>query len=97
MTEELPSWRDGPAKQAIMNFVARTCGEDGSTAVPPEERVAVFDNDGTLWCERPMPIQLDFILRRLAEMTAAQARARRPAALESRVGTRLRLVQRPDG
>ena len=51
MTGELSSWRDGPAKQAIMNFVARTCGEDGSTAVPPEERVAVFDNDGTLWCE----------------------------------------------
>jgi hypothetical protein len=44
----------GRPKQAIMNFVARTCGEDGSTAVPPEERVAVFDNDGTLWCEKPM-------------------------------------------
>jgi hypothetical protein len=56
MTDELSSWRDGPAKQAIMNFVARTCGEDGSMAVPPEERVAVFDNDGTLWCEKPMPI-----------------------------------------
>jgi FMN phosphatase YigB (HAD superfamily) len=72
MIEALSTWRDGPAKQAIMNFVARTCGEDGSTAVPPEERVAVFDNDGTLWCEKAMPIQLDFILRRLAEMTAAQ-------------------------
>jgi phosphoglycolate phosphatase-like HAD superfamily hydrolase len=40
--------------------------------VPVEERVAVFDNDGTLWCEKPMPIQLDFILRRLAQMAAAQ-------------------------
>jgi phosphoserine phosphatase len=40
--------------------------------VPLEERVAVFDNDGTLWCEKPMPIQLDFILRRLAEMAEAQ-------------------------
>ena len=68
MTEDLSSWRDGPAKQAIIDFVARTCGEGGSPAVPPEERVAVFDNDGTLWCEKPMPIQLDFILRRLAEM-----------------------------
>ena len=68
----LSSWRDGPAKQAIIDFVARTCGERGSPAVPPEERVAVFDNDGTLWCEKPMPIQLDFILRRLAEMVAAQ-------------------------
>src|SRR5512132_3273509 len=97
MTEALSTWRDGPAKQAIMNFVARTCGEDGSTAVPAEERVAVFDNDGTLWCEKPMPIQLDFILRRLAEMTAAQPQAHRKAALESRVRTRLRLVRCPDG
>ncbi|HSU34101.1 MAG TPA: HAD family hydrolase [Propionibacteriaceae bacterium] len=72
MTEALSSWRDGSARQAIIDFVAHTCGADGSTAVPPEERVAVFDNDGTLWCEKPMPIQLDFILRRLAEMVAAQ-------------------------
>jgi phosphoserine phosphatase len=72
MTDGLSSWRDGPAKQAIIDFVAHACGDDGSTAVPLEERVAVFDNDGTLWCEKPMPIQLDFILRRLAEMAAAQ-------------------------
>jgi hypothetical protein len=80
MTEALSSWRDGPAKQAIMNFVARTCGEDGSTAVPPEERVAVFDNDGTLWCEKPMPIQLDdaereFDYRVGAEQALSQAEA----------------------
>ncbi len=72
MTEDLSSWREGPAKQAIIDFVARTCGEGGSSPVPPEERVAVFDNDGTLWCEKPMPIQLDFILRRLAEMVRGQ-------------------------
>jgi FMN phosphatase YigB (HAD superfamily) len=42
--------------------------EGGADAVPPPERVAVFDNDGTLWCEKPMPIQLDFILRRLVVM-----------------------------
>jgi phosphoglycolate phosphatase-like HAD superfamily hydrolase len=59
----LSSWCDAPAREAIVEFVARACDE-----VPPEERVAVFDNDGTLWCEKPMPIQLDFILRRLAEM-----------------------------
>jgi hypothetical protein len=64
----LASWRDGSAKQAIVEFVARVCGEDGSEPVPVEERLAVFDNDGTLWCEKPMPIQLDFILRRLVEM-----------------------------
>jgi phosphoserine phosphatase len=70
--ELLSSWRDGPARRAIIDFVGRTCGEDGSVAVPVEERVAVFDNDGTLWCEKPLPIQADFILRRLAEMAAAQ-------------------------
>src|SRR5664279_915618 len=64
----LASWRDGPTRQAIEGFVARTRGDHGSTPVPVEQRVAVFDNDGTLWCEKPMPIQLDFILRRLAEM-----------------------------
>jgi phosphoserine phosphatase len=67
----LSSWRDGTAKQAIVEFVAKTCGQDGSPAVPVEERVAVFDNDGTLWCEKPMPIQMDFILRRFAEMAEA--------------------------
>ncbi|MET8779718.1 hypothetical protein ABZV58_32395 [Nocardia sp. NPDC004654] len=64
--DPLPSWRDGHVEQAILDFVGRvTAGPD---AVPAEDRVAVFDNDGTLWCEKPMPIQLDFILRRLVAM-----------------------------
>ncbi len=67
----LPSWRDGPARTAIVDFVARTLGEGRSEPVPVEQRVAVFDNDGTLWCEKPMPIQLDFILRRFVEMVKA--------------------------
>ena len=70
----LAGWREGAAKQAILDFVARTC--EGSDAVPVEERVAVFDNDGTLWCEKPMPIQLDFILRRLVEMAEAEPELR---------------------
>ena len=89
----LSSWREGPAKQAIIEFVERTCGEDGSPAVPVEERVAVFDNDGTLWCEKPMPIQLDFILRRLAEMVAADPELRRASAVEGRRRARRRLVR----
>jgi FMN phosphatase YigB (HAD superfamily) len=72
-TPRLSSWRDGPAKRAIVDFVEQVSGEDG---VPVEQRVAVFDNDGTLWCEQPMPIQLDFILRRFAEMAAAQPELR---------------------
>jgi phosphoglycolate phosphatase-like HAD superfamily hydrolase len=67
----LASWRTGSARQAIVDFVARVTGAGGCTPVPVEQRVAVFDNDGTLWCEKPMPIQLDFVLRRLVEMTAA--------------------------
>lgn len=71
MTDPLSTWNDGPAKEAIRDYVART-GEVGAPgSVPVEERVAVFDNDGTLWCEKPMPIQLDFILRRLAAMAEA--------------------------
>jgi phosphoserine phosphatase len=66
--DPLPSWREGASKQAILDFVQRVTTEGGADAVPPQERVAVFDNDGTLWCEKPMPIQLDFILRRLAAM-----------------------------
>jgi phosphoserine phosphatase len=73
-TVGLPSWRDGAAKEAIVDFVDRT--SSGSDAVPVEERVAVFDNDGTLWCEKPMPIQLDFILRRLVEMAEAKPELR---------------------
>jgi phosphoserine phosphatase len=63
----LASWNDGPTKDAVLGFVERVTAE----GVPREERVAVFDNDGTLWCEKPMPIQADFILRRLHEMAEA--------------------------
>jgi phosphoglycolate phosphatase-like HAD superfamily hydrolase len=68
MPGALGSWNDGPARKALVEFVERTV----SDAVPVDERVAVFDNDGTLWCEKPMPIQLDFILRRLVAMAEAK-------------------------
>src|SRR4051812_778081 len=74
-TDPLPGWTDLPAKRAVVEFVDRTCGT-GPKAVPAEERVAVFDNDGTLWCEKPMPIQLDFIIRRLVEMGVEQPELR---------------------
>ena len=64
----LSSWNEGKAKDDIIRFVRQTCGEGTAQAVPVADRVAVFDNDGTLWCEKPMPIQLDFILRRLVQM-----------------------------
>ena len=68
MGEPLASWTDGAAKAAIVEFVEGVTTPGGTDHVPPAERVAVFDNDGTLWCEKPMPIQLDFTIRRLAEL-----------------------------
>jgi phosphoglycolate phosphatase-like HAD superfamily hydrolase len=68
MTAILPSWHDGGAKQAITDFVSRVC-QDGSTEfVPLPERIAVFDNDGTLWSEQPFYFQGLFILDRVREM-----------------------------
>ena len=67
MTDHLQSWNDGSARQAIVEFVAQVTNEDGAGYVPPEARVAVFDNDGTLWCERPMA-QGGFIVKRLVEV-----------------------------
>ena len=66
----LEAWRDGPTKSAILDFVGRVT-TDGPDFVAPEERVAVFDNDGTLWVEKPTLVQLDFLVRRLAELATA--------------------------
>ena len=63
MGDALQSWNDTATRQAIADFV-----ETAARDLPPEERVAVFDNDGTLWCEKPMPIELGFILGRFAAM-----------------------------
>jgi phosphoglycolate phosphatase-like HAD superfamily hydrolase len=67
--DPLPSWNDGPAKQAIVAFVERITRDGAPDFVPPAERVAVFDNDGTLWAEQPVYFQIAFALdevRRLA-------------------------------
>jgi phosphoserine phosphatase len=76
MPNELTSWNEGAARQALLGFVERAVSED----VPAEERIAVFDNDGTLWCEKPLPIQADFILRRFVEMAEVdpELRERQP-------------------
>lgn len=66
----LNSWADGPTKKAIIDFVSRVTLDDGPDYVAPEARIAVFDNDGTLWCEKPAYIQLDFLVRRLAAQAA---------------------------
>jgi len=63
--DPLPSWNDGKAKQAIVAFVEKVTKEGTPDFVPAAERIAVFDNDGTLWCEKPMPVQLFFALDRV--------------------------------
>lgn len=64
--DHLPSWNNTPTRRAITAFVESVTQKDGPNYVPPEQRIATFDNDGTLWCEKPMPVQLDFILRHFA-------------------------------
>jgi hypothetical protein len=63
--DPLPSWNEGPARRAIVGFVERVAREGSPDFVPPPERVAVFDNDGTLWSEQPMYVQLAFALDRV--------------------------------
>jgi phosphoserine phosphatase len=69
-TDPLPSWNDGPSKRAILKFVADTTTAGAPGFVPPAERVATFDNDGTLWAEQPMYFQLAFGLDRAKAMAA---------------------------
>jgi phosphoglycolate phosphatase-like HAD superfamily hydrolase len=68
----LPNWTDGAARAAIVEFVERAV----SGGVPVEERIAVFDADGTLWCEKPVPVEAGFVLKRLAETAEADSTLR---------------------
>jgi haloacid dehalogenase-like hydrolase len=63
--DPLPSWNDTAPKKAIIDFVEKVTKEGSPDFVKPEERIATFDNDGTLWCEKPMPVQLFFALDRV--------------------------------
>jgi hypothetical protein len=66
----MPSWSDGPARSAIVDFVARVTDPESPDFVPEPERIATFDNDGTLWAEQPMYFQLLFAIDRVREMAA---------------------------
>jgi phosphoglycolate phosphatase-like HAD superfamily hydrolase len=70
MTDILRSWRDVAARQAITDFVARVCSEGSPDFVPLPERIAVFDNDGTLWCEQPFYFQSMLFLDRVMALSA---------------------------
>src|SRR5215475_13820652 len=66
----LPSWNDSAAKSAILDFVARVTKEGGRDFVPPAGRIATFDNDGTLWCEQPVQVQVFFLIDRVKQLAA---------------------------
>ena len=69
-TDPLPSWNDGPAKKAILELVKTTTDKKGAHFVPVEDRIATFDQDGTLWVEHPLYTQAVFALDRLRELGA---------------------------
>jgi hypothetical protein len=70
MADQLPGWTDGPAKAQILEFV-RSVTEPGASFVPAADRIAAFDGDGTLWCERPISARAEFLLRRWKEIAQA--------------------------
>ena len=71
-TDPLPSWNDGPAKKAIIDFVQATTTQGGPKFVPPPDRVATFDQDGTLWVEHPMYSQVMYCLERVPALVKAK-------------------------
>ena len=71
-TDPLPSWHDGPAKKAIVEFVQTTTTQDSPKFVPPAERIATFDQDGTLWVEHPMYSQVMYCLERVPAVVKAK-------------------------
>jgi phosphoglycolate phosphatase-like HAD superfamily hydrolase len=72
VTDPLPSWNDGPVKQAIIKFVQETTDQASPKFVPPEERIATFDQDGTLWVEHPMYTQVMYCLERVPAVVKAK-------------------------
>jgi hypothetical protein len=79
VSQPLASWSDGPTKSAILDFVACVTKQGGPEFAPPVERIATFDNDGTLCCEQPLQIQFHFAFDRVKELSAKDpAMAERP-------------------
>src|SRR5262245_59229108 len=69
--DPLPSWNEGASKKAILDFVTRVTTKGGSDFVPEPERIATFDNDGTLWSEQPVYFQLAFAFDRVKALAPA--------------------------
>ena len=70
--DPLPSWNEGPSKKAVLDFVVRVTKEGSPDFVPVADRIAVFDNDGTLWCEQPVYVQAVFVPMPVSQSVARQ-------------------------
>jgi len=68
LIDPLPSWNETSNKQAIINFVNKVCNKDSADFIPVENRITVFDNDGTLWSEKPTYFQIEFVLYRIKQL-----------------------------
>ena len=86
--DPLPSWNDGAAKKAILDFVARVTTHGGADFVPVPERIATFDNDGTLWSEQPIYFQFAFAIDRVKAHGAAASGMEGPGAVQVGAGRR---------
>jgi len=90
-TEPLPSWNDSASKRAIIDFVQKVTSEGSSNFVPVPERIAVFDNDGTLWPENPVPFQLAYALDVIKQRSAVDSKL----AAEPMVQAALKTAKHP--
>lgn len=88
----LPSWNECTAKQAILDFVRRVTSHGGSDFVPENERIAVFDNDGTLWSEQPVPVQLFFAFDAAKERASISAQLKNKEPFKSLLAGDLKAV-----
>ena len=84
--DPLPSWNDGAAKSAIVNFVKMTTDSASPKFVPPAERIATFDQDGTLWVEHPVYSQVMYCLDQVPALVRGQAGIAKVAAVQHRAG-----------
>jgi len=69
-TSVLPSWKEGEARSAIIDYVERVTNSKSNDFLPEAERIAVFDNDGTLWAEKPIPFQIVFAIDRIKTLAS---------------------------
>ncbi len=84
--DPLPSWNNGPAKHAVLDFVTKVTKENSEDFVPPAERIAVFDNDGTLWPENPLPFQGAYVLDELKRRVRNEPRLAEDAMVKAALG-----------